>query len=192
MHNHEEQFQKVWATLEKMSEEHRQALAQSRQRQAEYQKEQDERHRKLDEKLDKIAERFGGFTHNIATALENEFAEAMREKMEIGGKPIDKVLQNVHIHHEFDLVGINGKSVVVGEIKHKLRFSDVEEFVEERLPYFAEECSLIAQGKEIFGMVGGAIITDNAEKEAKARGLLVVCLKNKKLIVKNATHARPI
>ncbi|MBE8159125.1 MAG: hypothetical protein HAW59_07090, partial [Betaproteobacteria bacterium] len=82
--------------------------------------------------------------------------------------------------------------VVVGEIKRKLLPEDVRHFAEERLPYFAADCPLVAGGRKIFGMVAGDTIVPDAEAEAKKRGFFVLRLKNKKLIVGNAEGARAV
>lgn len=127
-----------------------------------------------------------------AEELQEKFAEALEESMKIGGIVLDEVRQRLKSQYEYDLVGINGGAIVVGEIKRKLLPEDVRRFAKDRLPYFAADCPMVAGGRKVFGMVAGETIVPDAEKEAVDLGLFVLRLKNKKLLVENADGARPV
>ena len=107
--------------------------------------------------------------------------------MKIGGIVLDEVRRRLKSQYEYDLVGINGDAVVVGEIKRKLLPEDVRRFAEDRLPHFSADCPIVAGGRKVFGMVAGETIVPDAEKEAVNFGLFVLRLKNKKLRWKTRT-----
>ena len=147
---------------------------------------------KTSEKLDKVADQFGGWTNNANEKLEDEFAEAVEETMQIGEFRLNEVQKRVRFKYEYDLVGINGQAVVVGEVKRKLLPSDVRRFAEERLPHFAVKFSGAVKRRKIFGMVAGETITAAAKTEAQKYGFFILRLKNRKLLVENAANARAI
>ncbi|MGI9296384.1 MAG: hypothetical protein ACR2QC_00620 [Gammaproteobacteria bacterium] len=188
MQNFDAQFKKIWDTLEQMSEDRRKAAAEFDRRTAEAEK----RAAKIDRRLDKVSAQIGGFTNNYGEALEEEFADAMEDEMRIGDIPLHEVLRNVKNRYEFDIAVVNGDCVAVGEIKHKLLPQDVIAFAEERLPHFAEDFPGVAANRKVLGMVGGEVIAADAQGEAEKRGLMVLRLKNKKLVVENAAGARPV
>ena len=145
-----------------------------------------------DRRMKRIEKDFGGWTNNANKRLEDEFAEALEEAMQIGGIALDEVQRRVKYRYEYDLLGINGDAVVVGEIKRKLLPEDVRHFAENRLPHFTENFPSAAQGRKVFGMVcGETVVPDAAAAAAKLR-LFVLRLKNKKLLVENADTARPV
>ncbi|MBE8158152.1 MAG: hypothetical protein HAW59_02000 [Betaproteobacteria bacterium] len=148
--------------------------------------------KKTNAKLDKVADQLGGWTNNANECLEDEFAEAVEESMQIGGIRLDEVRKQAGGKYEYDLVGVNGDAVIVGEIKRKLLPGDVRRFAENRLPYFSADCPLLAGKRKIFGMVAGETIVADAKAEAKKRGFFILRLKNRKLLVENAENARAI
>ena len=152
----------------------------------------EKRSAEADRRMKKIEKSFGGWTNNASEHLEDEFAEALEEAMQVGGIALDEVYRRMRKRYEFDLVGINGDAVVVGEIKRKLLPEDVRHFAENRLPYFAEQFPIETEGRKIYGMVCGEIIVDDAAAEAVKLGFFVLRLKNKKLLVENVDTACPV
>ena len=152
----------------------------------------EKRSAEADRRMKKIEKSFGGWTNNASEHLEDEFVEALEEAMQVGGIALDEVFRRMRKRYEFDLVGINGDAVVVGEIKRKLLPEDVRHFAKNRLPYFAENFPMESKGRKIYGMVCGEIIVDDAVTEAVKLGLFVLRLKNKKLLVENVDTACPV
>lgn len=199
MDEFEERYRRVWDILEKTAEDHRRFVAESderrrldEERRQKWAAEEAERRRDFDRRLKKISDQIGGFTNNYGEALEEEFFFALEKEMRIGDIPLIEVGRNFRRRYEYDLVGINGDCVAVGEIKHKLLPKDVVKFAEERLPHFAEDFPGVAENRKILGMVGGGTIVEDARKEAEKRGLMILRLQNKKLVVDNAGNARPL
>ena len=178
---------------QKDNERHEKAMA----RMEKSEKEADLRHKQLTEKTAEIdrqldetdrqihenSKHLGGFTTHYGKAVENEFAEALRKTKRIGEIKLDEIKVRTGKQYEFDLVAINGKVVIVGEVKFRLTDSDVLRFVKKRLPYFAQNCPKEAGNRRIYGMVGGEIMTNAAKAEAKKHGLFIARLKNKEIII---------
>ena len=142
--------------------------------------------------MEEIRQNIGGFTNAVGEALEDEFYAALDESRRVGGIALTDVKKRIAgFRYEYDLVGRNGKFMLVGEIKHTLGGKEVRHFAENRLPYFAKDFPGEAKGRKILGMVGGNRITPKAREEAAKRGLIILRLRNKKLVVENESAARP-
>ena len=141
--------------------------------------------------LKAIREEYGGYTKRESIILEDEFLAALQEKKQVGNIHLDYVLVRVRSEHEYDLVGVNSKATVVGEIKRHLLVKDVKEFVGKVSQHFAKDFPQYARPK-IYGMVAGESITEAAAVSAKKHGLFILRLKNKALVVENSENAKPL
>ena len=142
--------------------------------------------------LKSVSQEWGNFGNNEGERVEDEFFTALDESKSINGVQLDEVLQRLRKRYEYDLVGINGTAVFVGEIKRRLSGSDVYRFANNRLPHFAEYFPYFSKNRQIYGMVGGLQIMPDAVEAAEECGMFVLRLKNKSLIVENNATARPI
>ncbi|MGI9298035.1 MAG: hypothetical protein ACR2QC_09065, partial [Gammaproteobacteria bacterium] len=177
-------FKKVWATMDRAAEERRRERAEDDARLKQWSAE-------FKEQIKEISRNIGGFTNSYGAALEDEFLAAVQEAKRVGDIALEDV-RRVKNRFEYDVFGSNGGCVVVGEVKHKLDLAEVRHFAEERLPYFAKDFPGEAKGRKVLGMVGGNHITARARAEAEKRGLIILRLRNKKLVVENDSNARPI
>ena len=141
--------------------------------------------------IDSLGKKVNGYIDNESMIQEDEFAEALREEMQIGDIVLTEVMTRQKSGREYDLLAINGEAVVVGEVKHRLNARDVKRFVTKALPDFVNHFPKYA-GFKIYGMVAGDIINKEADAEAKKSGLFVLRLKNKSLLVSNVEGAKPI
>ena len=73
---------------------------------------------------------------------------------------------------EFDVVAINGKQVIVVEVKNKLKKDHLDYFEKNRLAVFKEEFPKY-KDYELLGGVWWLIISDHIEAMAEKRGLFV-------------------
>lgn len=73
---------------------------------------------------------------------------------------------------EYDLMWINGKDIVVVEVKNKLRSDDIEKFLEKQLPKFK---ILFPQYKDynLYWWIWSLIVWEHQEKIAEKKGLFV-------------------
>lgn len=138
-------------------------------------------------RTDQIASDLVHFTDNHGRVTELEFVGALKALKRFCGVKLNDVLHRFgDSRREFDIVADSGKHIFVGEIKHKLGAPDVRRFARAALPEFAKMHPRMAARRTVVGMVGGALITEAAEKEAKKLGLIILRLKSKKLIIQNA------
>ena len=128
---------------------------------------------------------WGDFGRSEGEMVEEEFVSALREKKAIGDFKLREVLSRLKNRYEYDLVCINGRAVFVGEVKRQLTARDVRDFADNRLPHFAEDFPAHARRRKVHGMVGGVRVNPAAEREAKARRLVLLRLKNRALLAEN-------
>ena len=131
------------------------------------------------------SKQWGDFGRSEGEMVEEEFVSALREKKAIGDFKLREVLSRLKNRYEYDLVCINGRAVFVGEVKRQLTARDVRDFADNRLPHFAEDFPAHARRRTVHGMVGGVRVNPAAEREAKARRLVLLRLKNRALLAEN-------
>ena len=166
-------------------------LAELRQQAEEAKKQREEAQKQTEKAIRSLARHVDGYIDNESMIQEDEFAEALREEMQIGDIVLTEVMTRQKSGREYDLLAINGEAVVVGEVKHRLNARDVKKFVTKALPDFVNHFPEYA-GLKVYGMVAGDVINKAADAEAKKSGLFVLRLKNKSLLVSNVEGAKPI
>ncbi|MDQ7022084.1 MAG: hypothetical protein Q9M97_00880 [Candidatus Gracilibacteria bacterium] len=77
---------------------------------------------------------------------------------------------------EFDIIGINGTKVFLGEIKTKLGMIHIKKFIEKTLPKFKEYIKDKSYGElEVYGVMGTRTFADEKTKRfALDNGLYLV------------------
>ena len=174
--------------LAKLDEEIAQATAEARRYEAAYQKARKEDAKAsadLRKTVKETAKVWDDLGLSEGDAVEEEFVSALREKKAIGDFKLREVLSRLKNRYEYDLVCINGRAVFVGEVKRQLTARDVRDFADNRLPHFAEDFPAHARRRKVHGMVGGVRVNPAAEREAKARRLVLLRLKNRALLAEN-------
>ena len=187
----DQKMKKVWDTLDRMTEEGRKRAEESAEASSKRAEESEERAREFDQQIKQINASFGGYTNRESRILEDEFLAAIQEKKRIDSIALDNVEVRLRRNREYDLVGVNGDAVVVGEVKRNLQVNDVVEFVDKVSHHFAKDFPDCLRPK-VYGMVAGEAIDADARKAAKKYGLFILRLKNKALVVENAKHAKPL
>ena len=187
----DQKMKKVWDTLDRMTEEGRKRAEESAEASSKRAEESEERAREFDQQIKQINASFGGYTNRESRILEDEFLAAIQEKKRIDSIALDNVEVRLRRNREYDLVGVNGDAVVVGEVKRNLQVNDVVEFVDKVSHHFAKDFPDCLRPK-VYGMVAGEAIDAEARKAAKKYGLFILRLKNKALVVENAKHAKPL
>ena len=174
--------------LAKLDEEIAQATAEARRYEAAYQKAREEDAKAsadLRKTVKETAKVWSDLGLSESDTVEEEFVNALREKKAIGDFKLREVLSRLKNRYEYDLVCINGRAVFVGEVKRQLTARDVRDFADNRLPHFAEDFPAHARRRTVHGMVGGVRVNPAAEREAKARRLVLLRLKNRALLAEN-------
>ena len=92
-------------------------------------------------------------------------------------------------HYEIDILAVNGREVVVVEVKTTLRSEGVTEFLS-KLSVFLDWCPHF-RGKRIFGAVAYLDGADSVTKYAERRGLFVIRATGGSASIVNAPDFRP-
>ncbi|WDN88207.1 hypothetical protein BuS5_01175 [Desulfosarcina sp. BuS5] len=74
---------------------------------------------------------------------------------------------------EYDIVAVNGDSVLVIEVKNKLQKRMVDNFLEKRLPKFMEVFPEF-RGRKLFGGIGALVVKNDVSRYAEKAGLYVL------------------
>jgi Holliday junction resolvase-like predicted endonuclease len=74
---------------------------------------------------------------------------------------------------EYDIVAVNGDTVLVIEVKNRLQKRMVDNFVEKKLPKF-KKIFPEYQGRRLFGGIGALVVKDAVSRYAEKAGLYVL------------------
>lgn len=151
------------------------------------QRETDRQLKETDLKLEKVTTLYGNLGANIGASVEEFFYRYFEEHPQLNGLEFDQVDRQVHsLRHrrEYDLVLMNGQSVVVASLKHKLHPKDLSHLVEEELPDFREDYPDLADHK-LYGAVGSFVISDKVEDLAEEAGVYVLGQSGERVSVLN-------
>ena len=122
---------------------------------------------KAEARLKEVEKEIGAF--NDGTVLEEDIFHALLESRTICGIRLDSVLYDMKAGSDgqFDVVGFNGKYVVVIEVKRTLKTEDAARFAKKQKPVFERTFASIIGKKEVLG----AMVYRRANKKAKAAAL---------------------
>ena len=110
------------------------------------------------------------------TVLEEDIFHALLESRTICGIRLDNVLYDMKAggDGQFDVVGFNGKYVVVIEVKRTLKIKDAYRFAEEQKPVFEREFAGLIGKKKVLGAMVYRRASPKARKATLENGLLLV------------------
>ncbi|MBK6618155.1 MAG: hypothetical protein IPG31_07250 [Nitrosomonas sp.] len=85
---------------------------------------------KTDAKLNKLAEMYGGVGNNQGKVAEEFYYNSLKHKLELNGIEFDFIEKNItrsrgDIEEEYDLLLVNGKDVLIIEVKYCLHPKDI-------------------------------------------------------------------
>ena len=110
------------------------------------------------------------------TVLEEDIFHALLESRTICGIRLDNVLYDMKAggDGQFDVVGFNGKYVVVIEVKRTLKIKDAYRFAEEQKPVFEREFAGLIGKKKVLGAMVYRRASPKARTAVLENGLLLV------------------
>ena len=137
---------------------------------------------KFSQKVDSIGEQWGNYTNTAGEILEKEVFEALDAAKQIGDIRLVEVVPNLCIaNRQYDMLGVNGKTSVLVEVKRSLSVDDVQTFVKKQMKDFPRVFPQFANGGDLVGaMVYHSLRNDNAAKEALDAGLILLRAEGKK------------
>ena len=155
-----------------------------------------EQSRERDEQWKRITSEWGRFTNDEGGMVEYEGVAALRDLPEVGGMRVIDVMNPLQFSRkgrEYDGVIICPQALVLLEYKRRVTREHVRKFVDEQLPAFIRDVSLMSNGQAFYGAVVGALIDEDARELAEENGLFAIRIPaNRRAEVLNAEHARPL
>ena len=131
----------------------------------------------LDRKLAVEVRDRHGLKDSLSRGVEDSFAASLKPLMAEYGVPLDDVLvrvRNANHGPEVDILGLNGTTAVVGEVKLQLKREDVSVFSDD-LRDFRDDFPEHAR-PTLYGVVAGMTIDDAAAALARKRGFFILQL----------------
>jgi hypothetical protein len=103
--------------------------------------EMEKRWEKAEKKWDRLNELMCGVNDNIGHHAEQFFQNILEEKLKFGGIDYDEMIPNLkykgkHDEVEFDIVLVNGDSIALIEVKHRIHPSFVIDIAERKIEKF--------------------------------------------------------
>ena len=177
---HEEHITEIWKIIKEHRLQTKELDRQMKESRLEVDQQMKETDRRMNQYIGDSENRWGALGENL---MEGNLVKKLREK----GIEVEKVLTclNVGDKAEFDIIAVNGKEVVVVEVKATLKISYIKQFLK-NLEKFKTWCPEY-KNKTVYGAIAFLIReVKGAAERAEEEGLFVVkatgdCLiKNKK------------
>ena len=153
-------------------------------------KETDKQLKETDRKLEKIAKMVGGIANNNGDFAEEYFYSALRANPQINGMKFQAVYRNLsgsikNIQDEFDIVAVNGKELILCEVKYKFHPDDVAKLKDNKIPNFKILFAALCKNLKIYGAVCALSMSEKTVKEAKHYGFFALSQHQNKLAILN-------
>ena len=211
--------EKIWATLDRITEKQEKSAAEADRRLKKWQEEADRRQEEADRRQEE-AERRQKKAERQMEELREQMKDTDRRLKKTDelfnsqwGKLVESLVEGDLIallqargievesthprvsgrrngdHYEFDILAINGEEVVVVEVKTTLRPEDVTHFLE-KLARFTEY-EPVWKGKKIFGAVAYLKTDASVQAYAERQGLFVIRATGNSASIINRTDFQP-
>jgi len=130
---------------------------------------------KVERRLDEVGRQLGDLgivQGEIGEDLFYRNLKSMFRKRDILFRDIKRNLKRKG-RGEYDIVAINGRQVLVVEVKNKLTRRNIDRFVDKKLPIFKELFPEYGD-RDLLGAVGALVVKDDVGRYAEKRGLFVL------------------
>ena len=142
-------------------------------------KETDERFKKTDRFIKNLSINVDGISRTQGEITEDYFFNILKEDKRVGELKFDNIERNLYqyarhnLKGEYDIIMFNGDSVLIVEIKNKIRNKDIDNLKNKQIANFRE---LFPNYKDfkIYGAVAGFTIKDELIKKATDEGFFVL------------------
>ncbi|MDQ7009363.1 MAG: hypothetical protein Q9M94_03680 [Candidatus Gracilibacteria bacterium] len=138
--------------------------------------------KEFDKRMKEVQKELGGIGNSQEEVGVDLFRRNMKNILAKKGIKIDitttrfknsvRLEDGTFLQGEYDLMGINGKDIVVVEVKNKLKDDHIDKFLNIQLPRFK---ILFPQYKNynLYGGIGSLIVGEHQERKAEKQGLFV-------------------
>ena len=143
--------------------------------------------RRLDKRLRELNDLFTGqWGKLMETLVEGDLIKLLKEK----DIEVERTLQNIKSKKfQLDIMAVNGKEVVVVEVKTTLRLKDINSFIEKLKDFktiFPEY-----KNKKIYGAVAYLKANESSDKYSEKQGLFVIRAVGSSASITNVATFRP-
>jgi len=129
---------------------------------------------KLQQTVRQVTKNLGEMGNIQGDVAEDLFRRNLTHLFKEWGIRIDQVDTHLKTPRcEYDIVGKNGREVVVLEVKNKLTSQHIQHFLLKQLPQFKQEFPMFAHYK-VYGAVASLIVNRQLEQQAAKAGLFVL------------------
>ena len=182
--------EKVWATLDRITEEQEKAtldMEKIRKRQ----KQTDRQMKQTDRQMKKLA---GLFTSQWGKLMESLVEGDLVPLLQARGISVQSTHPRVRgrrngEHYEFDILAGNGEEMVVVEVKTTLKVDDVKQFLDKLKKFTEYEPDY--RGKQIYGAVAYLRTEQDSELYSERQGLYVIRATGNSASIINTEDFRP-
>ena len=142
-------------------------------------KETDERFKKTDGFIKNLSINIDGISRTQGEITEDYFFNILKEDKRVGELKFDNIERNLYqyarhnLKGEYDIIMFNGDSVLIVEIKNKIRNKDIDNLKNKQIANFRELFPNYRDFK-IYGAVAGFTIKDELIKKATDEGFFVL------------------
>ena len=133
---------------------------------------------KTDKQIQKLSKELGNISNNNGVVAEEFFWNALKSKKSFNGIKIDYSERNTHrklgkIEDEFDIILYNCNSVIVVEVKYKVREQDIKSLRDRKIPNFKQLFKDKAK-QNIYGVIAGWSFSKEVVNLAKEAGFFIL------------------
>lgn len=138
----------------------------------------------LRESTKRMGEQLGGISNNQGAVAEDFFYNSLLERPQVGPFKFSKITPHWVVgskgkQTEFDLVLVNGKSVVVVEVKYKLHPAHIDKLTDQLKAF--RKLNPEFKGFELYGALAGLSVPSAVRAAAAERGYMVLQRKGEAL-----------
>ena len=165
--------QKTEAALASLAEEHKKTEAAQQKTEAALVSLAEE-HKKTEAAIREIHKELGGVGRTQGDIAEDLFRRSTAKLLQDRGIAVEELKHNLRTPNaEFDLLFINGKLLVLTEVKSRLHFSDIDTLIYKQIPAFKRYFGDDYKGRKIIGALASLAVDADLEKQVEAAGLFL-------------------
>ena len=172
-------FEKIWQTLEKITEIQDRSAADLEKWKVEREQERKKSNAELEKWQKRIQKNIAGISDSNGDMAEEMIFNSLERDMSFNGVKFDYIEQNVPVMSgfktltELDVLMVNGDSLSIIETKYKVEKKDVTKLIKKQLTDFRQCFPNYDKHKILLG-IGGMSFDDDAINEAKENGVGII------------------
>ena len=121
-----------------------------------------------------LRKELGGVGRTQGDIAEDLFRRSTAKLLQDRGIAVDELKHNLKTPNaEFDLLFINGKLLVLTEVKSRLQPSDIDTLIYKQIPAFKRYFGEDYKGRKIVGALASLAVDVDLEKQVEAAGLFL-------------------